>query len=405
MTHVKSLPTLVLASCLLAPAAMAGKSVLLVAGPPSHGPGCHEHPAGCELLAMHLCSSGLDIAAKVSLGWPTDPAEARRRRHPGDLQRRRTGPSAAGHLDALKARHQAGKGLAVLHWALGPADDEMKAFLMEAIGGQFEPDWSVNPMWTMNEPIIAAGHPATRGITPFEAKDEWYFHIRLRDDVTPLLQAHPPADVLGKKDGTYSGNPAVRKALEDKLPQTLAWAVENANGSRGFGFTGGHFQTLWSNAGFRKVVLNGIGWTAGVEIPESGIDGKLAEPAYASIDLAIAKGSTADLRVLLALHPEWATQGSSGRTPLDVAILRNKPEMAELLLAYGADPNGAADASRSPLHLAVEPQERRPRPPPCSRPAPNPTGSTRAAGPRSTTPRPKTRSTPPRRSSTAAPTR
>jgi len=351
---VKSLPALLLAFCLLTSAATAAKSILLIAGPPSHAPGCHEHPAGCELLAHHLRSSGLDIEATVSLGWPKDPAMVAAADTIVIFSDGAAKHAGGGHLDALKARHHAGKGLAVLHWALGPADDEMKAFLMESIGGQFEPDWSVNPMWTMTAPTFAADHPACRGLTAFEAKDEWYFHIRLRDGITPLLQANPPEDCLaGKKDGKYSGNPTVRKALADKVPQTVAWAVENDTGSRGFGFTGGHFHSLWITDEFRQLVLNGIGWTAGIEIPESGIDGKLPEPAHESIDKAIAVGTADDVKLLLTLNPELAHQGESSRGPLDVALLRNKPEIVQILLAFGSDPDGAKDASRSPLHLAV----------------------------------------------------
>ena len=40
-----------------------------------YGAGQHEHPAGCELLARHLDSSGLGIKAEVSLGWPQDAAK------------------------------------------------------------------------------------------------------------------------------------------------------------------------------------------------------------------------------------------------------------------------------------------------------------------------------------------
>lgn len=354
MSTVKSLPALLLASCLLSLPAPAGKSILLVAGPPSHAPGCHEHPAGCELLALHLNSSGLDIAAEVSYGWPSDAASLAAADSVVIYSDGGGRHIATGHLDALKARHKAGKGLAVIHWALGPADDEMKAFLMDSIGGQFEPDWSVNPMWTMTAPTLATDHPACRGVAPFEARDEWYFHIRLRDGITPLLQAIPPADCLaGKRDGEYSGNPTVRKALADKAPQTLGWVVENDTGSRGFGFTGGHFHSLWSNDEFRQLVLNAIGWTAGVEVPESGIDGKLPEPAHESIDKAIAAGTAGDVKLLLTLDPTLAHQGDQSRGPLDVALLRNKPDMVAILLAFGADPDGARDASRSPLHLAV----------------------------------------------------
>ena len=146
-------------------------------------------------------------------------------------------------------------------------------------------------------------------MTPFEAEEEFYYHIRLRDDVTPLLQALPPASSLGA-DGPRSGNPAIRKELADKLPQTLAWVVENPTGSRGFGFTGGHFHHHWANESFRKLVLNGIVWTAGVEVPEDGVTATVAAvPAYQTIDEAIAKGDINDVKLHLALNPESLHKG------------------------------------------------------------------------------------------------
>ncbi len=50
----------------------AARTVLFIAGPPSHGPGLHEFPRGCTLLAEALASSGLPVKAEVSLGWPAD---------------------------------------------------------------------------------------------------------------------------------------------------------------------------------------------------------------------------------------------------------------------------------------------------------------------------------------------
>ena len=38
----------------------------------------------------------------------------------------------------------------------------------------------------------------------------------------------------------------------------VAWAVERADGGRGFGFSGGHFKQGWGNDDQRKLVLNAI---------------------------------------------------------------------------------------------------------------------------------------------------
>ena len=52
----------------------------------------------------------------------------------------------------------------------------------------------------------------------------------------------------------------------------MAWASENESGSRGFGFTGGHFHWNWGDPNFRKVVLNAVVWVAQGEVPKSGVE-------------------------------------------------------------------------------------------------------------------------------------
>ena len=145
--------------------------------------------------------------------------------------------------------------------------------------------------------------------------------------------------------------------MADKVPQILAWVVENSNKSRGFGFTGGHFHRNWANPDFRKLVLNGIAWSAGVDVPEGGVVGKVAQaPAYQTIDEAITKGDQEDVRLHLAADPQSANKGGreNSRPPLEQAVLRNKTEIAILLLEAGANPNSTNASKRTPLHLAID---------------------------------------------------
>jgi type 1 glutamine amidotransferase len=345
----------ILLACWLAATPAGAAQILFIAGPKSHAPGAHEHPAGCELLAGHLRSAGLSIAAEVSLGWPEDPAKVAAADTLVIYSDGLAGHVGAGHVAELRKRHESGKGLVVLHFALEPDGAEMAALLDDALGGRFDKDWSVNPIWKMTAPTLGS-HPVTRGVSPFEVEEEFYYHLRLRADVTPVLQALPPAASLGA-DGPRSGNPAVRKALAEKVPQTLAWVVENASQSRGFGFTGGHFHQHWANPDFRRLVLNGIVWTARIEVPENGVTGTLpAAPAYQTIDEAIAKGDLADVRLHIAANPESLGRGGrpTSRPPLEQAVIRNKTEIAVCLLDAGADPNTVNASKRTPLHLAVD---------------------------------------------------
>ncbi len=336
-------------------AASIGRSsthVLLVAGEPSHGPGEHRFPDGCALLAEALNQSGLDVKAEVSLGWP-DEAKLRAANalvlYSDGLDRH----VAAGKLAALRQHVAAGKGLAVLHFALEPNRGELSDFILESVGGRFEIDWSVNPVWKMAAPVLTP-HIVTRGVAPFELDDEWYYHLRFRPGVTPVLRAIPPADTLGE-DGPRSGNPTVRAALAKREPQTLAWVFEPA-GRRAFGFTGGHFHRNWSNPSFRTLVLNGLAWTAGVAVPEGGVRSSNPPiPRYPTIDEAIARGDLADVKLHLQLNPKLIRgSAEAAMGPLHQAILRNRTDIALFLLEAGADPSEPERSQRTPLHLAVE---------------------------------------------------
>lgn len=325
--------------------------VLFIAGPKSHAPGEHEFVAGCEILAAGLNGGGLPLHATVRQGWPADEELAR-----ADtlvLYGDGLGDHVAReHVAGLRRHVAAGKGLVVLHFALEPAPGDLADLLLATVGGRFEADRSVNPVWTPAAPVLAQ-HPVTSGVPPFTLADEWYYFLRFRPGATPLLQALPSLASLGA-DGPRTGNAAVRAALARGEPQTLAWVTETG-GARAFGFTGGHFHRNWADDSFRRLVLNGIAWTAGVAIPADGIASAAPViPHHASIDEAIARGDLDDVKRHLALDPTRIRRGQNpALTPLQQAILRGRTEIALHLLDVGADVNAADSSGRTPLHLAV----------------------------------------------------
>jgi type 1 glutamine amidotransferase len=329
-----------------------GPHVLFIAGPASHGPGEHEHPAGCALLAAALSSSDLSLTAAVSEGWPSPEALATASTlvlYSDGLEQH----VARDHLDALRAHTARGGGLVVLHFALEASPGDLADFLLETLGGRFEAGWSVNPVWDLEAPLLAE-HPITRGVAPFALKEEFYYHLRLRETIVPILRAHPPLDSL-REDGPRSGNAAVRRALEAGEPQVLAWAHEAA-GIRAFGYTGGHYHLNWSQEDVRRLVLNAIVWTAGLEVPPGGVASSApAIPRYLSIDEAIARGDLEDVLRHLAADPATLHTGRNPRlSPLQQAILRGQEPIALALLEAGANPDQTDGSSRTLLHLAVE---------------------------------------------------
>ncbi|MFV1968281.1 MAG: family 16 glycoside hydrolase [Pirellulaceae bacterium] len=251
------------------------KTVVFVAGPKSHGYGGHEHHAGCLLLAKYLEAGMPNFKTRVyHNGWPIDPkafdgADAIVIFCDGGGRH-----VAIPHLEEVDRLAKQGVGIANLHYAVEVPKDHVGKFFLEWMGGYFEANWSVNPHWTAKFDDLP-DHPITRGVQPFEAGDEWYYHMRFREKmegVTPILSVLPPADTLKRPDGVHSNNPHVRAAvLERKEPQHVAWASENENGGRGFGFTGGHWHWNWGKPDFLKVVLNAVVWIAGGDVPADGV--------------------------------------------------------------------------------------------------------------------------------------
>jgi len=267
------LPILALAATLNVSAA--DKKIVFIAGPPSHGPGAHEHRAGCLLLKACLDKMPGVTSVVYSNGWPTDASA-----FDGAATIVVYADGGAGHpllredhLKTIGALMNQGVGLACIHYAVEPTIEKGQKEFLEWIGGAFEINWSVNPDWTADFKSLP-DHPITRGVQPFKIEDEWYFQMRFRDGmngVTPILTAMPGEGTMKRNDGPHEGNPSVRAAVARGEIQTTAWAAERPDGGRGFGFTGAHYHHNWGNDNFRKLVLNAILWTAKIEVPKDGV--------------------------------------------------------------------------------------------------------------------------------------
>jgi hypothetical protein len=223
------------------------KVLLLLAGNPSHGPGEHEHNAGVLLLKKCLDASGLPVhtIAKLNAAWPS----------PEELATADTvlfyADGGGGHpmlkddrIQQLGEQMKRGCGFVALHYAVEFPADKGGPQALDWMGGFFEAHWSVNPHWKANFTELPE-HPISSGVKPFSTQDEWYFHMRFRNDagqLTHVLKDVPPESTMERGDGAHSGNPAARAAVQSRRPQTTAWAYERPQGGRGFGFTGGHFH-------------------------------------------------------------------------------------------------------------------------------------------------------------------
>ncbi|HWB00463.1 MAG TPA: DUF1080 domain-containing protein [Pirellulales bacterium] len=288
------------------------KKIAFVAGKPSHGFGSHEHRAGCLLLADALNRSGLPVKAEVyAYGWPESPSVLDDAativcyadggvKHPFN-----------DHLAEVDRLAKQGKGIACLHYAVEIPKGESGDAMLRWTGGYFETDWSVNPHWTADYSQFPQ-HPISRGVKPFSINDEWYYHMRFRaglEGVQPILTTLPPSETLSRKDGPHSGNPAVRAAIARGELQHMAWASERPGGGRGFGFTGGHFHWNWGHNDFRKLVLNAIVWTAGLDVPAGGVPSRTLNAAdlVANQDEPVPNGF--DPEAIESMVEEWNRPG------------------------------------------------------------------------------------------------
>lgn len=336
------------------------RHVLLFAGRNSHGPRAHNHAAGMQLFAERLEGfPGLRVSVVVN-NWPEADALLGQvdamviyadglRGHPA-LQDDR--------LDRIDRRVREGMGIGMMHFAVdvppGPPGDAFKRW----IGGRYETDYSVNPMWTAAFETFP-DHPVARGLEPFVWHDEWYFSMRFRDDmegIVPILTATPSDET---RDGPYVHPRGPYPHIQEQKgrAETLMWVLERADGGRGFGFTGGHYHAGWEEPMMLRSVLNALVWVAGLDVPEGGVPVEAqVEPRYASIDEAIARGDWADVQRHVAANPDSLHQGRNpAMAPVQQAIMRRQADIAIWLIEQeGIDPDLRDNSERTLLHLAVE---------------------------------------------------
>ncbi len=267
----------------------AARKVVLIAGKPSHPAGMHEFRAGSLILESRLKAvAGLTVE-RHEMGWVTDEstfddADAVVIYSDGGAKH----PAVQDdHLAKLGKLVQRGVGVGCMHYGVEVLKDDAGAEFTEWLGGYYEHEYSCNPIWRASYENFPK-HPISRGVKPFSAEDEWYFNIRFQDGFdadgareidgvkfTPILVSKPSDEV---RDGpyVYPKGPYAHVQSAKGRNEAMMWALErtasgSGNGGRGFGFTGGHFHKNWANDEFRKVVLNGICWLAGLDIPKTGI--------------------------------------------------------------------------------------------------------------------------------------
>jgi hypothetical protein len=110
----------------------------------------------------------------------------------------------------------------------------------------------------------APQHPVWRGCREFTLNDEPYFNNYFGP---PANEPAPNVTVLA----TSLLPPAAPK------PEAVAWCVQRPDGGRGFAVVMPHFYRNWKLEDLRRFILNGIVWSAKLDVPPAGVQTTLPE--------------------------------------------------------------------------------------------------------------------------------
>ena len=269
----QGLGALALSTNLAAVPAAKSAHILIVVGPSTHPPGTHEVTAGGRLMAhalQHASNVG-GVQAEVVTEWPQSAAVRNRASTVvfiGDIfppQRLPDSPLVLAQLGEMMNR---GCGIACVHFATGLRAVDVRPDgshpLLNWLGGYFatrcphhQSVAKVFPMVTISPETRA--HPVSRGWKEFSLPEEPYYNNyfgpggnRLAPNVTALATSTLPP--------------------ESSKREIVAWGVEREDTGRGFAVVMPHFYKNWANADLRRLILNGIVWSAKLEVPERGVE-------------------------------------------------------------------------------------------------------------------------------------
>jgi len=229
--------------------------IVLLAGSFSKGHGEHEYFAGSALLFNLLKQTpGVDPVLAID-GWPRnekvfDNAKAVVFYMDGGGKQPILQP---GHLELIEKLAAKGVGIVHLHQIIDYPKSHTDRML-PLLGGVWVPGAGARGHWDGDFPSFVE-HPITRGVAPFKENDGFIYKLKFVDGlrgITPLLRTTPPKGAL--------------KDTED----IVSWAFQRPDSGRSFVFTGCHLQSSWGLEGMRRFVVNGILWSAGLDIPPSG---------------------------------------------------------------------------------------------------------------------------------------
>jgi len=223
--------------------------ILFIGKDPDHPYGSHRYMHTCGVLAKCVeLTSGVE--AIVSKGWPKDKKDVT------DLKAIvvYTNPAAEFLLDSpdrdvIEAAFKSGVGLTTIHWASTVKKenyDRLSPVWLRYTGGTWISNVGLSDGPSLVKQLLP-DHPISRGWKEFELNDEYYLN--------PVLKGARPLLQVREKKG------------QDVI---VGWVYERPDTSRAFATTLGHSYKYFQNGAFRRMVVNGILWSAKVEVPADG---------------------------------------------------------------------------------------------------------------------------------------
>lgn len=327
-----------LAVCQLGSAAETAR-VLIVVGPSRHPPGSHEVAAGGRVIkhCLEHMANVPGVRADLVDDWPQEKAlreAASTVVFIGDTFPPNRFPNAKRNLAELDAMMKRGCGIVCIHYATGLRADDVaddgEHPLLHWMGGYFATRCKhhqsvarVYPAATITP--AAPQHPVSRGWREFTLPDEPYTNNYFSKhgnqparNVTVLATSMLPPEMAKR--------------------ETVAWGVERADGGRGFGVVMLHYFKNWGHEDLRRFVLNGIVWTAKLDVPAEGVTTRLP-------DLATFKPDSVDYVPPPPRQPNSAARKPAPNAPVErvKALCRSYTEgfvSPATELAYGKRLNG-----------------------------------------------------------------
>ena len=248
------------------------KKILFLAGKDGHGFGVHEFSAGLTIL-KELLEKQKGFRHKIET-YLFVRGKRPSKQHFKDVDaliffcNGRGGHLANQYLKTVDSLVNKGVGILMMHYAVDP-HSKYRRYFAKWMGGYYEDKFSTNPIWILRNSILADS-PITNGVNKFSLKDEWYFNIRFKKRIKPILSGIPSYAERRKKNQSRQILKHIKENIGRK--EVVMWSYERAHNGRSIGFTGGHFHASWKNEDFRKLILNAVAWVSHLPIPKKGLD-------------------------------------------------------------------------------------------------------------------------------------